>query len=108
MEVAAGLIKLKPNTSDDVQEWRETLQERRAEVLTTLRQEGVALEAWFETEINGEPYLLWVMQAECLSEARRVFKNSTHDIDAFHLEKMMRMGDDQIEATLLIEMGRGA
>lgn len=107
MEIAAGLIKLKPDTSDEVQDWRETLQERRAEVATCLREEGVALEAWFEIEVNGAPYLLWVMQAESIAEARRVFLNSTHDIDAFHLEKMMRIGDDQIEATLLVELGRG-
>mgnify|MGYP001790838715 CR=1 FL=1 len=106
MEIAAGLIKLKPNMCSELREWRDTLQGKCREVRACLREEGVALEAWFEIEIKCEPYLLWVMQAKSVAEARRVFMNSTREIDAFHLEKMMRIGDDQIEARLLIDMGR--
>ena len=104
MESAAGLIKLRPGTSADLEEWRETLHERRDEVLQTLRDEGVALESWFQIEIAGEPYLLWFMHAKSIETAFETFMNSKHEIDRFHLEKMSRMAESQIEAVSLLDL----
>lgn len=104
METAAGLIKLKPNTAGDLQEWRDTLDARRDDVLETLRNEGVTIESWFQIDIDGQPYLLWFMQAESIARAREVFLSSDHAIDAYHLEKMTKMADAQIEATSLLNL----
>ena len=103
MESAAGLIKLRPDHAKDLAEWRDTLTSRRDEVLQLLRNEGVAVESWFQIEIAGEPYLLWFMQAESIAKAQEVFVRSTHDIDAYHLEKLMKMGEARIDAELILD-----
>ena len=68
MEAAAGLIKLAPESGELVEQWQSTLSARRAEALQTLRDEGVAVESWFQLEIAGEPYLLWYMRARSIAE----------------------------------------
>ena len=104
MESAAGLIKLEPGFSKDLEEWRGTLLARRDEVRQTLRDEGVALECWFQIEIAGEPYLLWFMHAESIAKARDTFMSSEREIDAYHMEKMLRMAEAQIEATAILDL----
>lgn len=104
METAAGLIKLKPDTTGDLQEWCDTLNARREDVLASLRNEGVTIESWFQIEIAGQPYLLWFMQAESIARAREVFLASDQAIDAYHLEKMTKMSESQIEATSLLNL----
>ena len=66
MEIAAGLIKLRVDSRDKVEEWRNTIEAKRNEALQTLRDEGVSIESWFKAEIEGEPYLLWYMRAESI------------------------------------------
>lgn len=104
MESAAGLIKLRPGSDTDLEEWRETLLARRDEALQTLRDEGVALESWFQIEIGGEPYLLWFMHAKSIGKAFETFMNSKHEIDAFHMEKMSKLAESQIEAASLLDL----
>lgn len=103
METAAGLIKLKPNFSTDLEEWQETVAARRDEILEALRDEGVALESWFQVEVGGEPYLLWFMHARSIAEARETFLNSQREIDAFHMEKISKMAESQTEAVRLVD-----
>ena len=104
MESGAGLIKLKPDHAEDLEQWREALESRRDEALQSLRDEGVALESWFQIEIGGEPYLLWFMHAESIAKAMEVFMSSQREIDAIHLEKMSKMADLQIEAVSILEL----
>ena len=104
MESAAGLIKLKPGFGADLKEWRETLLARQDEVLQTLRDEGVALESWFQIEIGGEHYLLWFMHAKSIEKAFETFMSSKHEIDVYHLETMSKMADSQIEAVSLLDL----
>ena len=103
MESAAGLLKLKPGYEKDLEEWRGTVNSRKAEVLETLRQEQVDLECWFQIDINGEPYLLWFIRAESMAKAREIFANSEHEIDIFHLQKMEKIKDFTIDADLIAE-----
>ena len=102
METAAGLIKLKPAFSSDLEDWRATVLARQDEILQALRDEGVALESWFQIEVGGEPYLLWFMHAKSIPKAQEVFMNSEREIDAFHLSKMTKMADSQIEAMPIV------
>ena len=104
MESAAGLIKLKPGYARDLEEWRATLTSRRYEVVRMLQNEGVKLEAWFQIDVGGEPYLLWFMHAQSIEKAREVFLNSTHDIDVYHLDKMSKMADAHLVATLVADL----
>ena len=103
METAAGLIKLKPDFPTDLEEWRETVDARRDEILEALRDEGVALEAWFQIEVGGEPHLLWFMHAKSIAKAQETFLNSDREIDAFHMEKMLKMAESQIEAVRILD-----
>ena len=47
MEIASGLIKLKPDSDEKVEEWRETVSSRLDEAIATLKDEGVEIESWF-------------------------------------------------------------
>ncbi|MGD1897716.1 MAG: DUF6176 family protein [Phormidesmis sp.] len=86
METAAGLVKLKSDAKQTVYNWRKTLQERREEVIATLRDEGVKIESYFEVKIADEDYLLWYMRAESVEKAWEIALKSQHDIDAFHFQ----------------------
>lgn len=88
MEIASGLIKLKPNSDEKVEHWRNTLSERLAESLATLRDEGVKIESWFKLDIEGQPYLLWYMRAESIQKAFKVSQTFKHPIDKFHYQLM--------------------
>ena len=71
--------------------------------MQSLRDEGVALESWFQIEVAGEPYLLWFMHAKSIAMAFETFKNSEHEIDAFHMEKMSKKAESQIQAVSIID-----
>lgn len=88
MEVASGLIKLKPGSAAKVEEWRETMTSRIDEALATLVHEGVAIESWFQINIEGQDYLLWYMRAESIDKAFRVSQTFKHPIDKYHYELM--------------------
>jgi Family of unknown function (DUF6176) len=68
MEVAAGLIKLNPDSNSKVEEWRDTMTSRIDEALATLVHEGAEIESWFRINIEGQDYLLWYMRAESMKK----------------------------------------
>lgn len=88
MDIAAGLVKLRPGSKASVEAWRDTLQERREEALATLVAEGVEVESWFEIRIDGEDYLMWYMRAYSMEKAWQVATSSQHEIDAYHFSTM--------------------
>ena len=88
MEIASGLIKLKPASDSKVEEWRETMTSRVEEALATLEQEGVEIESWFRVRIGKDDYLLWYMRAESIQRAFEVSQTFTHPIDKYHYDLM--------------------
>lgn len=88
MEIASGLIKLKPHSDTKVEEWRDTMTSRIDEALATLEHEGVDIESWFRVRIESDDYLLWYMRAESIQKAFEVSQNFTHPIDKYHYELM--------------------
>lgn len=84
MEVAAGLIELKPDSLEQVETWAKTINERLDEALATLQDEGVELESWFHISLAEKDYLLFYMRTESLQQAHETAEQSQHDIDAFH------------------------
>jgi hypothetical protein len=77
MEMAAGLIKLNPDSNSKVDEWRDTMKSRMDEALATLVHEGAEIESWFRIKIEGQDYLLWYMRAESMKkvfEVSRTFR----------------------------------
>ena len=104
MERAAGLIKLKPGTSKDVDEWCETMKAQRKEFTHALQDEGVRLESWFRLDIEEGSYLLWFMEADSIGRAVEVFLKSQRPIDVYHAKTMSEIADTQIEADPLLHM----
>ena len=104
MEIAAGLIKLKTNSSEKVEIWKDTLESRRNEAIQTLIDEGVRIESWFEVEIEGQSYLLWYMRKEPDAKFHEVYEKSTHDIDKFHAEIMASIVDVSIVAKPILDL----
>jgi hypothetical protein len=84
MEIIAGVIELKPNSMDNVEQWAETINARIDEAIATLQDEGVQLESWFHLPLDGKDYLLSYMRAESLQKAQKVVTQSEHAIDAYH------------------------
>jgi hypothetical protein len=72
MEVAAGLIRLNPDSKSKVREWRDTMPTRIEEALATLVHEGAQIESWFQIKIEGQDYLLWYMRAESMKKVFEV------------------------------------
>lgn len=88
MEVAAGLIKLNPDSKSKGDEWRDTMKSRMEEALATLVHEGTDIESWFRLKIDGQDYLLWYMRAESMKKVFEVSQTFKHSIDKYHYELM--------------------
>jgi len=84
MEVFARLIELKPGTDQRVREWAEYINEHRADANSTLRNERVEVESWFDVTLDGKRYLPCYMRAASLEEARATAEHSSSAVDAYH------------------------
>jgi Family of unknown function (DUF6176) len=106
MEVAAGLIKLNPDSESKVDEWRDTMKSRIGEALATLVHEGAAIESWFRVKIEGQDYLLWYMRAESMKKVFEVSQTFKHPIDKYHYELMASITAPvgNIAAKLLLDL----
>jgi hypothetical protein len=106
MEVAAGLIKLKPDSKSKVAEWGETMTSRMDEALATLVHEGAQIESWFQIKIDGQDYLLWYMRAESMKKVFEVSQTFKHPIDKYHYKLMASITapDGNIAAKPLLDL----
>ncbi|WOH35939.1 DUF6176 family protein [Thalassotalea fonticola] len=106
MEYASGLIKLKPDTEEKVEQWRSTIATRLDEAAATLRDENVQIESWFKVEIDGEKYLLWYLRAQSIKRVFEISMQLKHPIDKFHYELMAEItsNNGNIQATPLIDI----
>ena len=77
-------IRLKPGTLSRVREWAAELSRRKAEVLETLREEGVLVESVFLEHAADGDFLIYYMKAPDLERSFRVVRAPTHPIDAYH------------------------
>lgn len=93
MEIASGLIRLKPGADEKIEVWRNTISSRIKEAVDTLKDEGVEIESWFKVEIEGKHYLLWYMRAESVARAFEVSQQLKHPIDQFHYKLMSEIMD---------------
>jgi len=108
MEYASGLIKLKPNTEDRVEEWRDTIATRLDEAALTLKDEEVQIESWFKVTLEGQNYLLWYLRAKSIKKVFEVSMRLKHPIDKFHYDLMAEITADNgnIKAEPLIDIPR--
>lgn len=108
MEYASGLIKLKPETENKVEEWKDTISSRLDEAAETLQDEDVQIESWFKIEIEGNKYLLWYLRAKSIKRVFEVSLELKHPIDKFHYELMAEITafNGNISAESLIDIPR--
>ncbi|MEW6997405.1 DUF6176 family protein [Colwelliaceae bacterium BS250] len=108
MEYASGLIKLKPETENKVEEWKHTISSRLDEAAATLQDEDVQIESWFKVEIEGNKYLLWYLRAKSIKRVFEVSLQLKHPIDKFHYELMAEItaSNGNILAEPLIDIAR--
>lgn len=104
MEIIAGIIELKPNSMERVEEWAETINKRIDEAVATLRDEGVQIESWFHLSLDGKDYLLSYMRADSLRKAQEIVKHSSHPIDRYHHKFKEDTWAGSTRARLLIDV----
>lgn len=104
MEIIAGVIELKPDSMEQVENWAKTINERIDEAVETLKDEGVMLESWFHLPLDGKDYLLSYMRADSIKKAQDVAKDSKHSIDAFHQQFKKDTWVGGIKARLLVDL----
>lgn len=81
-EVALGKFRIKPDRKQEWIKWCEELNRRRDEVLETLRNEGVLVEACFLSP--DEDCIYYFMEAENFEKARKAYRASPYPIDEEH------------------------
>jgi hypothetical protein len=77
-------VRLRPGSIERVHEWAGELHRRSDEVLETLRDEGVLVEAAFLDRTPEGDYLIYFMKARSLEAAQQAGRRSTHAIDRYH------------------------
>ena len=99
-------IKLKPDSTDRVREWAQTINNRKDEALETLRDETVIIEAVFLDKIGDEDYLIAIMKAESFEKSGEAAKKSPHAIDEYHRRVMQEVREEKTELELLVDLDR--
>lgn len=99
METVCVRVRLKPGSLPRVRAWAADLNERRDEVLATLRDEGVVVESVF---LDGDE-LVYYLKARDLAQAQAVFARSQHAIDAYHREFKNETFDEERTLELLVD-----
>ncbi len=106
MEVSCVIIELKPNSKDRVKEWSSFILSNKEMALSTLKNEGVTVENFFLTEIEGKDYLIGYMRAKSMSDAHKAVKESLSEIDAYHQKFKQDCWAKGINADLVLELDR--
>lgn len=102
MESKCALVKLKPGSLERAREWARVLNERKSEVIVTLRDEAVVVESVFLLSQTDGDYLIYYMKGHDLKAASEIGKRSTHPIDDYHKQfKKESFGEVRILEMLL-------
>lgn len=80
METVCVKVRLKPGSLPRVQAWAAELNNRRDEVMATLRDEDVVIESVF---LDGDE-LVYYLKARDVAHAQAVYARSQHAIDEYH------------------------
>lgn len=106
MDVKAVLIKLNPDSQPHLATWLSEIARLKDEAITSIRNEGVSVETWFEVQIAGEQYLLAYIRSEDLAKAVEVAAHSTLEVDRMHQQFKRDTWDrsTMIECTLLVDL----
>jgi len=84
VETVCVKVTLKPGSLDRVREWAAELRARPAEVLATLRTEGVLVESVFLDSTDDGDFLIYYIKAASMEIAQRAVRQSEHPINRYH------------------------
>ncbi|MDD0843974.1 DUF6176 family protein [Pseudomonas sp. Gutcm_11s] len=84
MDAKAVLIRLKPDTATLVADWREQILRLKEQAIESIRNEGIAVESWFQVQLAGEHYLLAYIRSGDIARAEAIGAQSTLEVDAVH------------------------
>ena len=73
--------EIKPDKVSELKEWMEEADNRKSEIVETLRHEGVRTESTFLEESSDGTFLVTYMEAEDLRAVQEAFEESTFEID---------------------------
>ena len=103
MDIGAVLIKLKPNSNQNVDNWQNELTQRKSEAIETLKAEGVFIESWFHVQLEGQDYLIAYMRAVDIAQAQQIGRESQFSIDQVH-QNFKKNWEKVIPAKLLLDL----
>ncbi len=103
MDVISVLIKLKIDAMQNVEDWKNELNNRKDEAIVTLKNERVSIESWFHFNIEGSDYLMVYMRSDDMQYAQHAFKESQSDIDQYH-QAFKKNWEKGIKGTLLVDL----
>lgn len=104
MTAHCAIIKLKPDSLNAVKEWQTYIQDNRSDAIQTLTDEGVSIESWFLTQINGEDYLVAYMRTDDIQKAHEAAKASTNHVDIIHKAFKKETWAERISTELLLDL----
>lgn len=84
MEIIAGLMELKPDSQNDIENWSNFINNHKEKALETLRNESVEVESFFYIQIDGKDYLLTYQRVQDVNKSREVFEKSDNEVDVVH------------------------
>ncbi|HLL18481.1 MAG TPA: DUF6176 family protein [Rubrivivax sp.] len=92
-------MRLRPGSREAVRRWAAEMKERHAEVVETLRAEGVDLEMWLYEESDEGDSLYIVIQTADYDRAVEIFLASTKPADLVHRAflESVRLDSRQLE-----------
>ncbi|HEX8197029.1 MAG TPA: DUF6176 family protein [Pyrinomonadaceae bacterium] len=105
-ETRCWKIKIKSGSIDRVREWAQTINKRRNEALTTLRDETVIIESVFLDRTEDTDYLIAVMRAESFERSGEAVRTSAHEIDKYHHQFKRDVWEERTELELLVDLER--
>ena len=81
METQCVRIPLRKGETERFLNWIQSVQSRKAEMLESMRAEGISFECMFLERNEAGDSIVFYMQAESLAEAQRAFAESMLPID---------------------------
>jgi hypothetical protein len=99
-----SVIKLKPNSTHLVNKWKDTITQHMADAIQTLNNEGVSVESWFITTIDGSDYLITYTLCNDIEAAHIIAKDSTCPIDIMHKAFKKAAWAEHVQVTALLHI----
>ncbi|MEQ3636173.1 DUF6176 family protein [Alcanivorax sp.] len=106
MDVIAALIELKPNSENEVHDWKAFIENHKEQALESLRAEGVCVESWFSLALEGKDYLLCYMRADSIKQSQHVMADSSNPVDTRHrqFKENAWVWGGQVKTELLVDL----